>query len=423
MRFLISLLVLSCADDHFSRSRDDNLFMLQVGTDVKKGRRLDSSTNVTNKKRQPFPEIPTDESKPKPISNSSYASNCVDAKGTSCRSENVYLWSMVYAGAVALLCVIVGHAFARDSEHYLRTLFWLWLFIWSTGVIILVGKSAMAKNSFHYPLELVFLQRLSSAIPLLAVLYMRRNVFEKWDFLMHEIPKYQLVIFLFWACIPHTAEGIFKIITVQHCSIAFHLIAVNVCAPVIFIFAVLFGMESYTHVKMLALMTVCLLSVAAADGSLYYDRFGVIAAALDQTSLGSKLIAQEAYMKGNMQIDPATMFLIASLFSAVGLAPAVFWNCGGVTTCQWIPSLIESWDLVLVNVVISFLMGLSFVHLQNYVVPGELLLLSTSRSIILFVFSYVIFGDAITIQEAVGYTLSLVVLLIYGCLKDASIPK
>ncbi len=88
-----------------------------------------------------------------------------------------------------------------------------------------------------------------------------------------------------------------------------------------------------------------------------------------------------------------------------------------------VPAFIANYDLVLVNLLVSFLIGLSMVHLQSNIMIAELLILTISRSIILFIFSYVVFGNSITVQEGLGYGLSLIVLYIYGMMRGNSMVK
>jgi hypothetical protein len=88
-----------------------------------------------------------------------------------------------------------------------------------------------------------------------------------------------------------------------------------------------------------------------------------------------------------------------------------------------VPAFIANYDLVLVNLLVSFLIGLSMVHLQSNIMIAELLILTISRSIILFIFSYVVFGNSITVQEGLGYGLSLIVLYIYGMMRGNAMVK
>ena len=88
-----------------------------------------------------------------------------------------------------------------------------------------------------------------------------------------------------------------------------------------------------------------------------------------------------------------------------------------------VPAFIANYDLVLVNLLVSFLIGLGMVHLQSNIMIAELLILTISRSIILFIFSYVVFGNSITVQEGLGYGLSLIVLYIYGMMRGNAMVK
>jgi hypothetical protein len=55
----------------------------------------------------------------------------------------------------------------------------------------------------------------------------------------------------------------------------------NVCAPGIFLASVWWGLESYTNAKMMVLCLVCIFSVFAARGSVYFDGVGLLAAFFD----------------------------------------------------------------------------------------------------------------------------------------------
>lgn len=193
---------MSAAVDHFSHV-NDSLFLLQVGTDIKKGK----SNTTHNTSVDAGGTIPDDGSGM--IHNPFFALNNpnyyvfstggpLGAKTVrhvyknrtyvevselrGWKSHNIFFWSAVYAAFAGLICCIIGVVVAGDQDQsYLVALFWMFVFIWSTGTLVLVGKSAMAADAFAFPLEFIFLKRLTTSIVLLTAFVWKPNIYPRCE--------------------------------------------------------------------------------------------------------------------------------------------------------------------------------------------------------------------------------------------------
>ncbi len=321
--------------------------------------------------------------------------------------RRMFGYCIVLAMFVTIFCVLAyvmfGCSLDREAkDKYFKVICWAGVYFWSYGVLKLTTKSSMDPDAFPYPSEFIFLQRFVSSIIMIIVFFTNRHLFTKWDSLK-TLPATHTLSLLFLIVLPSVIQGVMANRVLQYATLAFSTAVWYISMPFVYLVSVAAKLEQYSHVKFAVLLLVCVFSLLAARSDVHATKVGAVAAIIHELSFAVRLFACETLLKGESSIDVWSLMLLVVVLSAVFLMPLMLM----VDYSFIIPILLDNWKVLLAGCLVSTLLIFSSINIQKNVMIFEFLMLQVMNTVLMFAFSYFVFGDELTYYEGGCYALAV----------------
>eukprot|EP00448_Togula_jolla_P008315 CAMPEP_0170607832 /NCGR_PEP_ID=MMETSP0224-20130122/21261_1 /TAXON_ID=285029 /ORGANISM="Togula jolla, Strain CCCM 725" /LENGTH=337 /DNA_ID=CAMNT_0010933017 /DNA_START=62 /DNA_END=1075 /DNA_ORIENTATION=- len=266
----------------------------------------------------------------------------------------------------------------------------------------LVGYNKFLLQVFPYPLQLTALHMLSCSLMSVLTFALMPGLFpamKELDGRKVELLKYFLPV---GACF--SGAMYFSNSAYLYCSVAFlqYMKESTVLLPFLFYCAV--GMQRMDRVKAVVVMWILLGSWMCIRGETNFILIGLFVQAIAQFAECSKNILGEYLMSNtNFKLDPMTytMFIapVSLIFLSVGVA------------MTWTPdvaaALMANWHYLLPNMVLAFLLNVIIAIVLKHCSAVGVIMAGISKDILLVVASEQIFRDPVTLQQSIGFAITL----------------
>jgi len=187
-----------------------------------------------------------------------------------------------------------------------------------------------------------------------------------------------------------------------YCSVAFLQFMKEGNLIIVFLMSCAIGLQRLTRLRSLVIVWVLIGSSMAVSGELAFSMTGFTFQAVSQVAEVMRTIMGEILLRGR-KLDPLTYtcFLAPMCFAILLFANVVHWNHSVISHfVQW-------WPLLIVNALIAFVLNLLVAAVIKECSAVGFVLVGLTKDIAIVGASCIAFGEQVTAQQAVSFTLTL----------------
>ncbi|KAI6090050.1 triose-phosphate transporter family-domain-containing protein [Hypoxylon rubiginosum] len=286
--------------------------------------------------------------------------------------------------------------------------FYIVLWIAMSSSVILFNKWVLASAHFDFPLFLTTWHMVFATV-MTQVLARTTSVLDSRHAVPMDTPTYMQAIVPIGAVF--SLSLIFGNLAYLYLSVSFiqMLKATNVAATLLATW--FFGMAAPDGKKMLNVLVIVAGIVIASFGELKFDLIGFLFQISGIVAEAVRLVMVQRLLSGDFKMDPlVSVYYYAPACAAINSVFTLFFEIPRM-------SMDDIWNLgifvLLANAFIAFLLNVSVVLLIGKTSAVVLTLSGVLKDILLVISSLVIFGDPVTGQQYVGYSVALGGLVYY----------
>ncbi|KAI0175632.1 triose-phosphate transporter family-domain-containing protein [Hypoxylon sp. FL1284] len=286
--------------------------------------------------------------------------------------------------------------------------FFIILWIAMSSSVILFNKWVLASANFDFPLFLTTWHMVFATI-MTQILARSTSVLDSRHAVPMDTPTYVQAIVPI-GCV-FSLSLIFGNLAYLYLSVSFiqMLKATNVAATLLATW--FFGMAAPDGKKMLNVLVIVFGIVIASFGELKFDLIGFIFQVSGIVAEAVRLVMVQRLLSGDFKMDPlVSVYYYAPACAAINSVFTLFFEIPRM-------SMDDIWSLgvftLIANAFIAFLLNVSVVLLIGKTSAVVLTLSGVLKDILLVISSLVIFGDPVTGQQYVGYSIALGGLVYY----------
>merc|ERR1719203_1244373 len=168
------------------------------------------------------------------------------------------------------------------------------------------------------------------------------------------------------------------------------------------------------RVRLANIVWIVVFSAICVTGELHFVWLGFAVQFVSQLAECSRVVLGECVLSGSsLKLDPLTynLFAAPSCLAFLALAHIFTWDP------QIIPRAMQLWYLLLPNATLAFVLNLLVATVIKEVSAVGFILTGVVKDIVLVVVSSLVFGEVVTRQQAVGFTMVLTGILFWSFMK------
>jgi len=187
-----------------------------------------------------------------------------------------------------------------------------------------------------------------------------------------------------------------------YCSVAFLQFMKEGNVIVVFLISCAIGLQHLTRMRLLVIVWVIVGSSMAVSGELAFSMTGFMYQATSQVAECLRMVMGEIVLSGR-KLDPLTYtFFLAPVCLVVLLC---------ANALQWNPSIISDfvhwWPLLIINALVAFVLNLLVAAVIKECSAVGFVLAGLTKDIAIVVASCIAFGEQVTPQQVMAFTLTL----------------
>jgi len=185
-------------------------------------------------------------------------------------------------------------------------------------------------------------------------------------------------------------------------------------AIISFLISCAVGLQVMNRVRLANILWIVTFSAICVEGEVHFVWLGFVVQGISQLAECSRVVLGECVLSGSsLKLDPLTynLFAAPSCLAFLAVAHVFAWDQ------QIIPRAMQLWYLLLPNATLAFVLNLLVATVIKETSAVGFILTGVVKDIVLVVVSSLVFGETVTGQQAVGFTLVLAGILFWSFMK------
>lgn len=202
----------------------------------------------------------------------------------------------------------------------------------------------------------------------------------------------------------------------MYCSVAFLQFMKEANIVLVFLLSCLIGLQVVNRVRMVVILWIIAGSAMAVHGEVRFVLIGFVIQAISQFAECGKNVMGEYILSGsNMKLDPLTytMFMAPVCLGVLTVGNVFTWDS------EIIPRVMVWWPYLLPNACLAFCLNVTIAVLIKECSAMGFILSGLVKDMFIVSVSSMMFGDIITAQQIVGFTICLAGIFYWSFMRIA----